>query len=106
MPIVLLRWRTQKANLLPTCLQVAKTKQKIEEQKVQVQVVERTQQIQLQDQEIMRKEKELEARIKKPADAERYRLEKLAEAERLAKFPLLMFFFALYQCVYHLLSSV
>lgn len=49
---------------------------------MQVQVVERTQQIQLQDQEISRKEMELEARIKKPADAERYRLEKLAEAER------------------------
>ncbi|XP_063794094.1 flotillin-1-like isoform X2 [Pseudophryne corroboree] len=64
-------------------LQVAKTKQKIEEQKVQVQVVERGQQVMLQDQEISRREKELEARIKKPADAERYRLEKLAEAERM-----------------------
>ncbi|XP_018087396.1 flotillin 1 S homeolog isoform X1 [Xenopus laevis] len=64
-------------------LQVAKTKQKIEEQKVQVEVVERAQQILLQDQEINRKEKELEAQIKKPADAERYRLEKMAEAERM-----------------------
>ncbi|XP_063794092.1 flotillin-1-like [Pseudophryne corroboree] len=64
-------------------LQVAKTKQKIEEQKVQVQVVERGQQVMLQEQEISRREKELEARIKKPADAERYRLEKLAEAERM-----------------------
>ncbi|OCT67926.1 flotillin 1 L homeolog isoform X1 [Xenopus laevis] len=64
-------------------LQVAKTKQKIEEQKVQVQVVERAQQILLQDQEINRREKELEAKVKKPADAERYRLEKLAEAERM-----------------------
>uniref|UniRef100_UPI00398EBBD0 flotillin-1-like n=1 Tax=Pristiophorus japonicus TaxID=55135 RepID=UPI00398EBBD0 len=64
-------------------LQVAKTKQQIEEEKMQVQVVERTQQIQLQEQEILRREKELEAKVKKPADAERYRLEKLAEAERL-----------------------
>uniref|UniRef100_A0A8C3I196 Flotillin n=1 Tax=Chrysemys picta bellii TaxID=8478 RepID=A0A8C3I196_CHRPI len=63
-------------------LQVAKTKQKIEEQKMQVLVVERTQQIQLQEQEIIRKEHELEATIKKPAEAERYRLEKLAEAQR------------------------
>uniref|UniRef100_A0A8C3I1J9 Flotillin n=1 Tax=Chrysemys picta bellii TaxID=8478 RepID=A0A8C3I1J9_CHRPI len=62
-------------------LQVAKTKQKIEEQKMQVLVVERTQQIQLQEQEIIRKEHELEATIKKPAEAERYRLEKLAEAQ-------------------------
>ncbi|KAM6472672.1 flotillin-1 isoform 4-T4 [Liasis olivaceus] len=63
-------------------LQVAKTKQKIEEQKMQVLVVERAQQIQIQEQEMTRKERELEAKIKKPAEAERYRLEKLAEAER------------------------
>uniref|UniRef100_A0A8C8S5S8 Flotillin n=1 Tax=Pelusios castaneus TaxID=367368 RepID=A0A8C8S5S8_9SAUR len=63
-------------------LQVAKTKQRIEEQKMQVLVVERTQQIQLQEQEIIRKEHELEATVKKPAEAERYRLEKLAEAQR------------------------
>lgn len=64
--------------------QVAKTKQRIEEEKMQVQVVERTQQITLQEQEITRKEKELEAKVKKPAEAEKYRLEKLAEAERSA----------------------
>ncbi|XP_074873696.1 flotillin-1 [Carettochelys insculpta] len=63
-------------------LQVARTKQKIEEQKMQVLVVERAQQIQLQEQEIVRKERELEATIKKPAEAERYRLERLAEAQR------------------------
>lgn len=49
---------------------------------MQVLVVERSQQIMLQEQEITRKEKELEAKIKKPAEAERYRLEKIAEAER------------------------
>ncbi|KAM8829818.1 LOW QUALITY PROTEIN: flotillin-1-like [Synchiropus picturatus] len=64
-------------------LQVAKTKQRIEEEKMQVQVVERTQQIMLQEQEITRREKELEAKVRKPADAEKYRLEKLAEAQRL-----------------------
>uniref|UniRef100_A0A4W5KXP9 Flotillin n=1 Tax=Hucho hucho TaxID=62062 RepID=A0A4W5KXP9_9TELE len=61
-------------------LQVAKTKQRIEEEKMQVKVVERSQQIMLQEQEITRREKELEAKVKKPAEAERYRLEKLAEA--------------------------
>jgi len=61
---------------------VAKTKQRIEEETMQVQVVERTQQITLQEQEIIRKEKELEAKIKKPAEAEKFRLEKLAEAQR------------------------
>ncbi|KAI5620481.1 flotillin-1 [Silurus asotus] len=64
-------------------LQVAKTKQRIEEEKMQVQVVERSQQITLQEQEITRKEKELEAKVKKPAEAEKYKLERLAEAERL-----------------------
>uniref|UniRef100_A0A3B4XUG7 Flotillin n=1 Tax=Seriola lalandi dorsalis TaxID=1841481 RepID=A0A3B4XUG7_SERLL len=64
-------------------LQVAKTKQRIEEERMQVQVVERTQQIMLQEQEITRREKELEAKVKKPAEAARYRLEKLAEAQRL-----------------------
>ncbi|XP_029769632.1 flotillin-1-like [Terrapene carolina triunguis] len=68
--------------VFPLPPEVAKTKQKIEEQKMQVLVVERTQQIQLQEQEIIRKEHELEATIKKPAEAERYRLEKLAEAQR------------------------
>ncbi|KAG8127740.1 hypothetical protein E2320_014632, partial [Naja naja] len=62
-------------------MQVAKTKQKIEEEKMQVLVVERTQQIQIQEQEMIRKERALEAQVKKPAEAERYRLEKLAEAE-------------------------
>lgn len=63
-------------------IKVAKTKQRIEEEKMQVQVVERTQQITLQEQEITRREKELEAKVRKPADAERYRIEKIAEAER------------------------
>lgn len=49
---------------------------------MQVQVVERTQQIMLQEQEITRREKELEAKVKKPAEAERYRMERLAEATR------------------------
>uniref|UniRef100_A0A8D0ALH6 Flotillin n=1 Tax=Sander lucioperca TaxID=283035 RepID=A0A8D0ALH6_SANLU len=64
-------------------LQVAKTKQRIEEEKMQIQVVERTQQILLQEQEIIRKENELEAKVRKPAEAEKYRMERLAEAQRL-----------------------
>lgn len=49
---------------------------------MQVKVIERTQQIQLQEQEIIRRERELEATVRKPADAEKYRLEKIAEANR------------------------
>ncbi|KAG5886742.1 hypothetical protein JTB14_019440 [Gonioctena quinquepunctata] len=61
-------------------LQAAKTKQRIKEEQMQIQVVERTQQIAVQEQEIARKERELEATIRRPAEAEKYRLEKIAEA--------------------------
>ncbi|NXK82970.1 FLOT1 protein, partial [Amazona guildingii] len=61
---------------------VARTKQQIEEQRAQVLVVERAQRAQLQEHEIGRRELELEATVRKPAEAERYRLERLAEAQR------------------------
>ena len=62
--------------------QAAKTKQRIKEEQMQIKVEERSKQIELQEQEIVRRERELEATVRKPADAERYRLEKLAEANR------------------------
>lgn len=49
---------------------------------MQIKVIERSQQIQLQEQEITRRERELEAQIRKPAEAEKFRLEKIAEANR------------------------
>ncbi|XP_052220517.1 flotillin-1-like isoform X2 [Dreissena polymorpha] len=63
-------------------LQRAKTRQKIKEEEMQVKVIERTQQIQLQEQEIIRRERELEANVRKPAEAEKFKMEKLAEADR------------------------
>ncbi|GLV42738.1 Flotillin 1 [Carabus blaptoides fortunei] len=63
-------------------LQAAKTKQRIKEEQMQIKVVERTQEIAVQDQEIQRREQELEATIRRPAEAEKYKLEKLAEANR------------------------
>jgi len=64
-------------------LQAAKTKQRIKEEQMQIKVVERTQQINVQEQEIIRRERELDATIRKPAEAEKYRLEKIAEAQRI-----------------------
>lgn len=64
-------------------LQAAKTKQRIKEEQMQVKVIERTQEINVQQQEIQRREKELEATIRQPAAAEKYRLEKLAEANKM-----------------------
>jgi len=53
------------------------------EEEMQVKVVERQKEIEIQEQEITRKERELDSKIKKPAEAEKYRLEKIAEAERI-----------------------
>ncbi|KAK6627233.1 flocculin flo1 [Polyplax serrata] len=63
-------------------LQAAKTKQRIKEEQMQIKVIERSQEIAVQDQEILRREKELEATVRRPAEAEKYKLEKLAEANR------------------------
>merc|ERR1712107_208861 len=66
-------------------LQASKVRSKIKEEEMQVKVVERQQNISIQEQEIMRKEKELDSKVKKPAEAEKYRLEKIAEAEKQRK---------------------
>lgn len=66
-------------------LQSAKTKQKIRQEQMGVLVVERSKAIEVQEQEIIRRERELEAEIKKPALAEKYKLETLAEANKNAE---------------------
>lgn len=63
-------------------LQKNKTNQLIKAEEVQVEVVEKTKQIDVQDKEIERKQRELSATVEKPAAAERYRIETLAEAEQ------------------------
>jgi len=74
---------TKKAEAdLAYSLQAAKTKQRIKEEQMEVKVVERTLQIQVQEQEIVRRDRELEATIKKPAEAEVFRLTKIAEANK------------------------
>ena len=62
--------------------QAAVTQQLIKEQEEQVKVVEKTQQIEIQEQEKFRKEKELDSKVRKPAEAEKYRLEKIAAAKK------------------------
>lgn len=63
-------------------LQSAKTKQKIIEEEIQIEVVARKKQIEVAKQEVSRKEKELDARIKKPVLAEKYKIEMDAEAQK------------------------
>jgi len=63
-------------------LQKFKTGQLVKAEEVQVSIVEKQKQIELQQQEIMRKQRELEANVQKPADAERYKVETLANATK------------------------
>jgi flotillin len=63
-------------------LQKFKTGQLVKAEEVQVSIVEKQKQIELQQQEILRKQRELEATVQKPADAERYRVETLANARK------------------------
>ena len=60
-----------------------KVSQAVKREEMQVAVVEKEKMIDLQEKEILRREKELQATVHKSADAERYRIETLAEAYRL-----------------------
>ena len=63
-------------------LQKFKTGQLVKAEEVQVSIVEKQKQIELQQQEILRRQRELEATVQKPADAERYKVETLANARK------------------------
>ena len=63
-------------------LQEAKTKQAIRQEELNVEIMERQQQIEVEEQEIARREKELAATIRKPAEAERYRMQIIAEGTK------------------------
>jgi flotillin len=63
-------------------LQKFKTGQLVKAEEVQVQIVEKQKNIELQQQEILRRQRELEATVQRPADAERYRVETLANAKK------------------------
>jgi flotillin len=63
-------------------LQKFKTGQLVKAEEIQVNIIEKQKQIELQQQEILRKQRELEANVQKPADAERYKVETLANARK------------------------
>ncbi len=63
-------------------LQKFKRMQEVKKEEVQVEVVQKTEQVRVQEAEALRREKELNATIRKPAEAERYRVQTLAEAEK------------------------
>jgi flotillin len=63
-------------------LQAAKEKQKIRSEEMEIEVVERRKLIEVEEKEIARKEKELIAIVRRPAEAEAYRMELIAEGNR------------------------
>lgn len=63
-------------------LQAAKIRQKIRNEEIQIDVVERKKQIEVEAQEVQRKELELNATVRLPAEAESYRLQMIAEGKR------------------------
>jgi len=63
-------------------LQAAKEKQQIRNEEIQIEIVERRKQISIEEQEILRKEKELTSTVRLPAEAESYRVETLAQGQR------------------------
>jgi flotillin len=67
---------------LARTLQEKITNQEITAQEVQIEVVAKQKQIEVQEQEVSRKARELEATVQKPAEAERYRIETLSNAKK------------------------
>src|SRR5256714_3914176 len=59
-----------------------KTGQLVKAEEIQVSIMEKQKQIELQQQEILRKQRELEANVQNPADAERYKVETWANARK------------------------
>jgi flotillin len=74
---------TQKADAdLAYELQKNIALRKVREQVVEVEIIEKTKRIELEQKEIERRQKELEATVQRPADAKKYEVERIAEAER------------------------
>ncbi|MFT4415866.1 SPFH domain-containing protein [Fredinandcohnia humi] len=63
-------------------LEEARAKQEVTEQQMQVQIIERQKQIELEEKEILRREKQYDSEVKKKADADRYAVVQAAEAEK------------------------
>ncbi|WP_019414719.1 flotillin family protein [Paenisporosarcina sp. TG20] len=67
-------------------LQTARSKQEVMEQEMQIKIIERQKQIELEEKEILRREKQYDSEVKKKADADRYAIEQNAEASRSREF--------------------
>lgn len=66
-------------------LETARAKQEVTEHEMQVRIIERQKQIELEEREIQRRELQYDAEVKKKADADRYAVEQAANAEKMRK---------------------
>ncbi|GAB2546281.1 flotillin family protein [Gracilibacillus alcaliphilus] len=62
--------------------ETARSKQEVTEQEMQIQIIERQKQIELEEKEILRREKQYDSEVKKKADADRYAVEQAAVADK------------------------
>lgn len=63
-------------------MEEARAKQEVTEQQMQIKIIERQKQIELEEKEIARREKQYDSEVKKKGDADRYAVEQAAEAEK------------------------
>ncbi|KAB7669373.1 flotillin family protein [Bacillus sp. B1-b2] len=63
-------------------LESARSKQEVTEHEMQIKIIERQKQIELEEKEILRREKQYDSEVKKKADADRYAMEQAAEANK------------------------
>ncbi len=59
--------------------------QEVQKESMQVEIIKKQKEIELQQQEALRKEQELDALVRKPAEAEKFKTEITAEAEKVRK---------------------
>jgi len=64
-------------------LETARAKQEVTEQEMQIRIIERQKQIELEEKEILRREKQYDSEVKKKADADRYAVEQNAVAAKM-----------------------
>lgn len=63
-------------------LETARANQEVTEQQMQIKIIERQKQIELEEKEILRRERQYDSEVKKKADADRYAVEQAAIAEK------------------------
>src|SRR6478735_9393584 len=63
-------------------LETARAKQDVTEQEMQIRIIERQKQIELEEKEILRRERQYDSEVKKKADADRYSVEQSAAANK------------------------